>query len=187
MFATATDLAAALKRTFTPEESEWATARLAAATEFMRGHMGGVHIAPVRTSTYTAYPVAGKVQIRQPYVHSIDAVIYQGQPAAFTRYQDTIKLQAFNADAVDVTFTHGLAEVPADLKELCIGMVASQVKAVESGLGMSIGGLSSLQLDDFKVGFADGGDKTGLYLADHHIRYLQQRYGVSGWTMEGAQ
>ena len=85
---------------------------------------------------------------------------------------------------VTVTFTHGLTRVPADLRGICIGLVSAQMDAIENDLGLSIGGLSSIQLDDFKVGFADGGDKTGLYLAEHHQRYLARKYGTTAWVRE---
>lgn len=184
MFATAAEVASAMKRTFNPEETLWVEERIEAATEYMRSNMGGVHIAPTTTSTEAVFPVSGQVELSQPYVRSIDAVTYQGAPIAYTRYQDTIRVTDYRATELEITYTHGLDKVPADLRDICIALVAGQVENMENDLGISVGGLSSIALDDFKVGFADGGDKTGLYLSEHHIAYLQRKYGRTMWVME---
>lgn len=185
MYATATELASALRRTFTPEEISWVEDRIEEATEFMREYMGGVHIAPVATTTYTATPTSGEVALTQPYVRSIDAVTYEGSPIAYTRHQDTIRVANYRATELEITYTHGLDKVPADLRRICVGLVAAQLDQFENDMGLSVGGLSSIALDDFKVAFADGGDKTGLYLSEHHIAYLQRKYGRTMWVMEG--
>lgn len=184
MFATATEVAAAMKRTFTTEETQWVEQRIEAATEYMRSNMGGVHIAPVATTTESVYPVSGEVALSQPYIRSIDAVTFQGAAIAYSRYQDTIRVANYRATELEVTYTHGLDKVPADLRDICIALVAGQIDNMENDLGISVGGLSSIALDDFKVAFADGGDKTGLYLSEHHIAYLQRKYGRSMWVLE---
>lgn len=184
MYATPDEFAAATRRTLTTEERDWVSARIEEASEFMRTYMGGAHVAPTATTTFTANAVSGYITLPQPYIRSVDAVAVDGSPVAFARHDDTIHVPEAGIRPVTVTFTHGLTRVPADLRGICIGLVSAQMDAMENELGLSIGGLSSIQLDDFKVGFADGGDKTGLYLAEHHQRYLARKYGTTAWVME---
>jgi hypothetical protein len=85
---------------------------------------------------------------------------------------------------VEVTFSYGAAEPPADLVGINVAMVASAILLVEADLGVNVGGLSSLALDDFKIAFADGGDKTGhLTLPALTQENLQRAYGASSGTM----
>ena len=51
---------------------------------------------------------------------------------------------------------------------------------LEAGLGLTVGGLSSVALDDFKAAFADAGELTGMTLSDRNIRLLRESFGVSG-------
>jgi hypothetical protein len=65
-------------------------------------------------------------------------------------------------------------------------LVSQTVTLVEADLGLSIGGLSSVALDDFKIAFADGGALTGLALPEPQLRYLQSAYGSTGWVVGSA-
>jgi len=183
-FATHEDLAKRMKRTFTPDEQEWVTELLEDAASFLRGCMGRAWVYPVATSTFTAWPSGGRVDLPQPFVVSVDAVTRDGVPVAFTRREDAVYTRY--DDECQVTFTYGMPEPPKDLVGFNTALVSQTVTLVEAELGLSIGGLSSVALDDFKIAFADGGALTGLTLPEHTLRYLQNAYGSTGWVVGSA-
>ena len=183
-FATHEDLALRMKRTFTTDEQEWVTALLEDAASFLRGCMGRATVYPVTTSTFPAWPLGGRVDLPQPFVVSVDAVTREDEPLDFRRREDAVYVSG--DDECAVTFTYGLAEPPADLVGLNAALVSQTLTLVEAELGLSIGGLSSVALDDFKIAFADGGALTGLALPEPQLRYLQTAYGSTGWVVGSA-
>lgn len=183
-FATHDDLATRMKRVFTGAEQEWVTVLLEDAASFLRGCMGRATVYPVSSSTFTAWPVGGRVDLPQPFVVSVDDVTRDGAPLVFRRREDAVYVSG--DDECDVSFTYGLAEAPADLAALNCALVSSTIGLVEADLGLQIGGLSSVALDDFKVAFADGGALTGLALPDQQLRYLMTAYGSTGWVVGSA-
>lgn len=184
-FATSYDLGSRMKRTFTDEERAWVDDLLGDAAAYLRGVVKA-SIYPVQTSTYTAYPMGGRADMPQPYVVDIGPVTLAGTdtPVKFARWEDSIYL--YSPDPIDITFTYGLAEPPADLVGLNCAIVSGQIGLIEQDLGLSIGGLSSVALDDFKVAFADGGAGTGLTLPVPQLQYLRDTYGTSGWVVGSA-
>jgi hypothetical protein len=183
-FATPANLGARMKRTFTTDEQAWVATLLGDAAAYLRGVMKA-EVFPVQTSTFTAYPVGGRVDMPQPYVVSIGPVVdAAGAPVNFSRFEDGIYL--YKDEPVDITFTYGLVEAPQDLVGLNCAIVSGQIGLIEQDLGLSIGGLSSVALDDFKVAFADGGAGTGLSLPAPQLQYLRDTYGTSGWVVGSA-
>lgn len=184
-FATPKDLADRMKRTFTPEEQAWVATLLGDAAAFLRG-VAGASIYPVQTSTFTAYPMGGRVDMPQSYIVSIGPVKLADTETAvnFARFEDSIYV--YSTATIDITFTYGLAEAPADLVGLNCGIVSGQIGLVEADLGLQIGGLSSVALDDFKIAFADGGAGTGLTLPVPQLQYIHDTYGTSGWVVGSA-
>jgi hypothetical protein len=183
-FATYTDLALRLNRTFTDPEQAWVTALLEDAAEFMRGVMNGNQVYPSSQSTYTAYPVEGRVILPQTMIRSVDAVVSPDTslPVAFTYRQGIVFLTC--DDPVDVTFTYGLDTAPQDLVNINCVLVSQQMTTIAAQLGLSGGGVSSVAIDDFKLAFADGGAGTGLSLTDSTTKYLERRYGTQAWVVK---
>lgn len=181
-FATHTELGTRLGRTFTAEEQTWVTALLEDAAEYMRGIIGE-QVYPPQEITFTAWPDCGRVDLPAAAVQSIGSVTSGGKPVRFTRVLAHIIVES--AGPVDVTFTPGYATAPRDLVALNCAMVSSQILLVEAGLGLQVGGLSSVALDDFKVAFADAGEQTGLSLPAMQCEYLRNRYGSSVYTTGG--
>jgi len=170
-----------MQRTFTVPEQTWVTALLEDAAAHMRGVMRN-QVYPPKQSTYTAYPVRGRVNLPQSFVTSIDAVQQAGADVTWTRQQDSIFV---NYDLpTDITFSYGLASPPADLIPINCALVSQQILTVEAGLGLNAGGLSSIALDDFKAAFADAGASTGLVLTPYAKAYLENTYGTTGWVVE---
>jgi hypothetical protein len=173
-FATADDLGTRMKREFNEGESAWLDELLADATAYLQREIGQL-VHPRQTVTFTDWPSAGWVDLPQWPVVSVDAVTRQGAPVEFDDRPGRIRVRT--DEKVDVTFTYGYAECPRDLIGLCCSLVSQQLLLVEAGLGLSIGGLSSVALDDFKIAFANGGEGTGLTLPQVTIDGLRQSYG----------
>ena len=173
-FATSDDLATRMKREWEEDEAEWLDELLADATAYLQREIGQL-VYPQQTVTFTDWPSAGWVDLPQWPVISVDAVTRQGGPVEFDDRPGRIRVRT--DEKVDVTFTFGYAECPRDLVGLCCALVSQQLVLVEAGLGLSIGGLSSVALDDFKLAFADGGEGTGLTLPKVTVDGLREAYG----------
>lgn len=174
MFAVANDLGTRLKREFTTEESAWIDELLEDATAYLQREIGQT-LHPQQTVTFTDWPSAGWVSLPQWPVVSVEGVTRDGAPVAFTERLGRVRVSG--DEAVDVTFTFGHLDPPRDLTALCCALVSQQLLLVEASLGLSIGGLSSVALDDFKIAFADGGEGTGLTLPKVTVDGLRQAYG----------
>lgn len=179
-FATPADLATRLKRTFTDDEAAWVTVLLEDAAADIRLITG--HVYPSVTATFTAYPSDGWVDMPQRFVTSITAVERDGTAVTFTRHENSIRVDCDKA--VDVTFTYGLTEAPRELLALNCVMVSQAITLVENGLGLKIGGLSSVALDDFKVAFADAGEMTGSTIPQITADRLAAVYQQGGYVVE---
>lgn len=174
VFAESKDLATRMKREFTPTEHLWIDELLADATAYLQREIGQ-KVAPRQTVTFSDWPSAGWVDLPQWPVVSVDAVERSGAAVSFEERPGRVRV---GSDAkVDVTFTFGYSEPPRDLTALCCALVSQQLLLVEADLGLSIGGLSSVALDDFKIAFADGGEGTGLTLPKVTLDGLKQAYG----------
>lgn len=179
-FATAADVASALKRTFTPAETLWVEDLLEQSAGYVRDVIGQ-HIYPPVTATFTAWPVYGRVDLPQSFVGEIIAVQRGGQDVPFERFEDSIIVEA---SPVDVTFMYGAIDPPASLVGVNVAMVSSAIILVEADLGVAIGGLSSLALDDFKIAFANGGDQTGhMTLPVITAQNLRDRFGAGSGSV----
>lgn len=179
VFATADNLGTRMQREFTDEESAWLDGLLADATAYLQREIGQ-QIAPRQTVTFSDWPSAGWVELPQWPVVSVDAVTRDGTAVRFE--ERTGRVRVASDEKVDVTFTFGRITVPRDLEALTCSLVSQQIVLVEAGLGLSIGGLSSVALDDFKLAFANGGEGTGLTLPKVTLDGLKQAYGRGAVT-----
>lgn len=83
---------------------------------------------------------------------------------------------------VEVDYTVGLLEVPADIKDLVCRMVVAALLAHRDGLeGLALtnGGTSSVGVDDYREAFATGDDapETEMALPERVRKRLRQRFG----------
>lgn len=179
-FATYTELGLRLKRTFTVgDESAWITSLLEDASTYLRDDVLGQQIFPQATSTFTAWPDGGRVDMPQSPVISIDSVLRAGVPLVldtdYTRRDNTIVLD--NDEPVDITFTYGYLLAPESLKRWCMVLVSQALIPLEAQLGLTAGGLSSVAIDDFKAAWANAGEESGITLTDRNIRLLREQFG----------
>lgn len=182
-FATYADLEARLNRTFSVEERPWITTLLEDASTYLRDEVIGLQVYPQSQATYTAYPNQYQVVLPQQPLISVDAVSRNGAPIAYTLRDGVLFLN--DNDAVDVTFTYGYAVAPENLKRWTCVLVSQVLTTLEMKLGLTVGGLSSVSIDDFRVSFADGGADTGMQLSDRNIALIRAQY-ATGTHVVGA-
>lgn len=182
-FAVAADLGKRLKRTFTEgEETEWIDSLLADASSYLRGEIGQ-EVFPRRQSTYTAYPMNGREDLPQHPVVSVDAVTRDGTPIDFTVRPGFVLVDG--DDPCDITFTFGYAEAPSELLRLACVLVSQTLITVEAQLGLTAGGLSSAQIDDFRLAWANAGQESGMTLTPHALASIQRQFGCGGVAVVG--
>jgi hypothetical protein len=183
-FATPEYVATSMKRTFTNAEKAQVEQWLDEASEYIREVAGGAAIYPVQTSTYRATPIRGEIRVPFDPLRSVDAVTdLEGRALGYRMFENRILLDRWTQDQVEVTVQYGLDEAPSLLKSYASALVENRILLAESGLGFQFGGLSSVQLDDFRVAFADGGDKAGMVLPQHSVELIQKRYGTTAWVV----
>lgn len=173
-FTDAVAVEARLGRTFTVEEQEWVEALLVDASAYLRGVIGQ-DVYPVTVSTFTAWPDAGRVDLPQYPVVSVDAVERDSVDVAYTYRPGYITVSG--NDPVDVTFTWGYQEAPALLVSLSAVLVSQAIMTVEAGTGLTFGGLSSIAIDDFRAAFSNGGAESGMVLPQIQQRLIRRQFG----------
>lgn len=182
-FATWQELGKRMNRTFTEPEKLWVTELLEDSAEYMRGIIGE-QVYPPQQVTFLAWPDLGWVDLPAQVVRSVDAVTRDGQAVAWKQRQNRIHVGC--QGEVEITFSVGFMTPPRDLVALNCALVSSQIVLLEAGFGLQLGGMSSVALDDFKVAFADAGERTGgMSLPVHQQEYLRTRYGSSAYTTGG--
>ena len=185
-FATVDDLALRLNRTFTDDEEAWIGSLLADASTYLRDDVLGLQVFPQQQATFSARATDGFVVLPQQPVISVDAVTDSDDaPIWFDWIDDRVYVRVHRHDRVNVTFTFGFAEPPESLVRWTCVLVSQVLIPLEQQLGLTVGGLSSVQIDDFRAAFADAGDSTGITLSDRNIALIREQYGVRGSTVVG--
>ena len=177
-FATYEDLEARLNRVFTVDEQAWITTLLEDASTYLREDVIGLQVFPQSSVTFSVWPDAlGEVVLPQQPVVSVASVEQDGSAVEFTHRDGVLYLVGWDCDVpVDVTFTFGYATAPEGLKRWACVLVSQALVPLELNLGLTVGGLSSVALDDFRAAFADGGDQTGMTLTDRNIALIRRQF-----------
>lgn len=173
-FAEVSDLETLLKTTFEGDDAAQVEALLEAASDHLRSVIGQ-DVFPQTQTTYTAYPTFGREDLPQWPVVSVDAVERDSVAVEYTYRPGFITVKG--DDPVDVTFTWGVTEAPAELKRLALVLAAQALAMFNTTGALSAGGLSSLAIDDFRAAFADGGAGTGIALTKHAEQSVRRRFG----------
>lgn len=176
-FATQNDVAVTLNRTFSADEQAWVDELCGQASTYLQSVIGQ-EVYPKATATFMDWPDAGRVDLPQFPIVSIDAVQRDGVDVPFD-YRPGFVLVSGD-DPVDVTFTYGYSKVPDELRRLTVVLVSQSLTALELGLGVTVGGLSSVALDDFRAAFADGGESTGMVLPSVQRDHVRAQFGRGG-------
>ena len=177
-FATYTDLEKILNRTFVVgSEADWVTALLESASTYLREDVIGQQVYPQSTSTFKAWPEgSGVVILPQFPVQAVTAVTSAGLPVEFVWRDDHVEVDI--REQVSVTFTYGYLLPPEGLKRWTYVLVSQALQLLENALGLSVGGLSSVAIDDFKLAFANAGEDTGITLSDRNIALIRRQYST---------
>jgi hypothetical protein len=128
-FASSDDLATRLNRTFTAAEGAWIDELLEDASEFLRGVIGQ-QVYPGQQSTYTAYPSAGREDLPQWPIISVDTVERDGEEIDYDYRPGFITVDC--DDPVDITFTWGYPSVPRELVRLSCVLVSQVLLPLEA-------------------------------------------------------
>jgi hypothetical protein len=176
-FAEFSDLQALLGDKITEGQQEQVEALLEAASAHLR-HIIGQNVYPQETVTYEAYPSFGREDLPQWPVVRVDAVKRGGVDVDYTYRPGFVMVSG--DDPVDITFTYGVADAPAELKRLTCVLAAQALQMLATTGALTAGGLSSLGIDDFRAAFADAGEGTGISVPKHVEAGLRRRFGRGG-------
>ena len=145
----------------------------------------GSVIAPPVTSTVTL-PGAADAWLTLPLapVTSVSAVEIDGESVTDYRHVGSRLwrargwLNGCEPAVVEVTCTHGLPEVPADIKKLVCTLVAAGLIESAEGLGANRG-VSGEGVDDYRISFTRGEDEVvdKTDLPERTRRMLARRFG----------
>ena len=85
-----------------------------------------------------------------------------------------------HGEDIAVTFTHGLATVPADIVDLTCQLAIAWLNHTEAG-GGSTAGLTSVRLDDAAESYSDeaAGQITPVFIPEVTRQHLRARFGTS--------
>jgi hypothetical protein len=108
-------------------------------------------------------------------------VTRDGDPIDFTAELGTVQVDG--DDPIDITYTFGYADPPAELVRLTCVLASQTLRDVEAGIGLASGGLTAIGVDDFRASWR--GAETGTSIPESLIRSLRQRYGRGGMTIGG--
>lgn len=174
-FATAGDLGKRLKRTFQEgDEVNWINELLEDASSYLRSVIGQ-EVFPRTTSTYTAYPTNGREDLPQWPVVSVQEVRRNGALITY-RYEPGVVIVGSD-EPCEITFTWGYETAPRELSRLACVLVSQTLLPLEAELGLTAGGLSSAQIDDFRIAWADGGEQSGMTLTEHAENRIRREFG----------
>ena len=173
-FATYQDLEKRLNRTFTEAEQAWITTLLEDASTYLREDVIGLQVFPQSTVTFTARPANGEVVLPQQPVVEVVSVTSGGEPVSFSVEDGSVFVSG--CDEVAITFTFGYEQAPEGLRRWACVLVSQALVPLEMKLGLAVGGLSSVAIDDFRVAFADGGEATGMTLTDRNVELIRAQY-----------
>jgi hypothetical protein len=181
-FATYSDLSSRLNRVFTGQEEAWVTVLLEDASTYLRDDVIGQQVYPQTTSTFSTWATGGRIDLPQSPVVSVGAVTQAGVAVDFDRRDSAI----YVVEDVEttVTFTFGFVSAPESLMRWACVLVSKTLIPLELNLGLTVGGLSSVALDDFKASFADAGESTGMTLSPRNVELIRDRFS-RGTTVVG--
>ena len=178
-FATASDLATRLGRSFTADESIQASALLEDATAYLRQVLGA-HVSPQRTSTVRLRTTdVGHIQLPDPPVVSVTSVTIGGTAVTGWQLADGVLhgVRGWNLGhpaEVGVTYVHGYTEAPEELRMWCCVLAAQMLANIDDLGALSADGVSAVRIDDYMKSWTSA---PGYGLPEHVIDRLRASYG----------
>ncbi len=150
------------------------------ASSAIRDAAGAV-IGPSQTSTITIRRPGCESLLRLPApIVSVASVSVDG--SAVTDYvlddEGLYRCGGWAGDELEVTYTHGLAEVPADIVSMCTGLAVAWLLHRDGG-GSSSPGVKSVKIDDGAEAYTDeaAGQVSPVFIPDVTRQWLRARFG----------
>ncbi|MEU9839739.1 hypothetical protein AB0C69_11015 [Actinomadura sp. NPDC048032] len=194
--ATTDDLDA---RTITWDDQRLAETYLAVASAAVRD-AAGVPISQT-TSTVPLFGDGGQwLRLPGPPVVSVASVVLDGD--ALIPGEDWALVDGFlfrmcgwtvdgpQPKAFEVTYTHGLPDVPADVVDLVCRMAGAAIKLAEQdegGAGLVVDRIVSERLGDYAVTYDKAAGATEMELSDRTRDRLRARFGGGSAAMVGTR
>jgi hypothetical protein len=188
-FATIDQLSVRLGRSFDSSEAPQVLALLDDATAYLRREIGAQVTTGVSTITLNVPMYATSARLPQWPVRSLDSVTINGTADTSTLLRDGSinRLYGFplapSADwsIVTVTYTHGLAAVPADLVSWTCVIAANVLAQVGRSGTLSTSGVKSEAIEDYSIVYKDGADT--LSLPEPVLARLRAAYGRGAFVV----
>lgn len=160
-----------------------ADALLAAASEAVRDAAGST--ISTTTSTVTLMPNSGHWLDAPGAVSEVASVSIDGAAVTDFRviggriWREAGWLTGGWHAPVTITYTHGLADVPADIVDLVCSLVAGAMRAAEDDAYDSHRDLTYESIDDYRRGFQQGDDAltSPFELPQRTREWLRARFG----------
>ena len=198
VFASTSDLATRLGRSFTAAETAQAAAILDDATAYLQSQIGQLVEAGEATVTIPVDPCDRRIRLPQWPVRSVDSVLVNGcevtdfeirdgflsrvagWPAALSTDPSSLVLSAYGYEfcAVTITFSYGLAVVPPELVSWACVLAAGVIGQVTRSGALSAAGVSSERVDDYAVNYETG--SMPMSLPERVLDGLRASYGGGG-------
>lgn len=167
------------------------TALLDSASAAVRD-AAGVAITETTATIKLSTPADRRLRLPPP-VRSVASVLVNGEAVTdWSLRDDSLWRASWQAPTdipgeVTVTFTYGLAEVPADIVDLVCALVGAGVALAGEGYEAKTGKTYE-NVDDYRVGYAQGSDAvvSPMELPDRTRRMLARRFG-GGTAMVGSR
>lgn len=172
--------------TVTAEEAPLLETYLASASAAVRD-AAGVPISETTSSIVLEGRAEQWLRLPGPPVTAVSSVELDGEAVADYRLRTADlwrragwQVVCGEPSEVGVTYTHGLAEVPADIVDLVCRLAAQTLVAWRSsadGDGLAAGDVRHERIGDYSVTYGDDGGVTELELSDRLRRRLASRFG----------
>lgn len=188
-FASTTQLATRLGRTFDAVETSQVGALLDDATAFLQAEIGQLVEAGTTTFTVQADPRETRIRLPQWPLRSLTSVTLNGSTVTTeVEHRDGFLYRPGGwlpqageqfADVV-VTYAYGYTTLPAELVSWCCVLAAGALAQAQRGGSLGSAGVSSERIDDYAVSYESG--STAFSLPERVLSRLRATYGAGAWV-----
>lgn len=181
-FATSSDLATRLQRSFTAAEAAAADALLADATGYLQAEIGQLVERGTRTVELRFPPCGSPIRLPQQPVVSVASVTLNGSAITDWVLDSEGRIHrdgGWPADTdgftrVAVVFTFGVTDVPAELRTWCCVLAAGALAQSARGT-LSPSGVASERIDDYSISYEPG--TATFSIPEIQLQRLRSRWG----------
>lgn len=192
-FATATDISDRLGRALTQAEAAQVAALIADATAHLQAVIGQRVASDTTTIRHRAPWHDLRVKLVQFPIRSVDTVklndvtlvpvrdwSWYGDDTVYVITGYTVTTAKFAN--LDVTYTHGLAETPHDLKQITCALVLQTLGQLQRSGAMDPGQIQSERIDDYSVSYQVGSGSLGMHVPPAVAERLRAKYGQGAYV-----